>query len=115
MARAALAFVCQSCGAVHAKWYGQCNDCGLRNTLVEEAAAPPVGGSARRASKGRPFALEGLASTGAEPPRRETGVAEFDRVAGGGLVPGSAGVLGGGPPRGTGTLRPSAVRGPSRP
>src|SRR5258706_9385122 len=104
MARAALAFVCQSCGAVHAKWYGQCNDCGLRNTLGEEAAEPPVGGYARRASKGRPFALEGLASKGAEPPRRETGVAEFDRVAGGGLVPGSAVLLGGDPGVGKSTL-----------
>jgi DNA repair protein RadA/Sms len=103
MARAALAFVCQSCGAVHAKWYGQCSDCGARNTLVEEATAPPTGG-VRRTSKGRPFALEGLASPTAEPPRRDTGIAEFDRVAGGGLVPGSAVLLGGDPGVGKSTL-----------
>src|SRR5215831_13385922 len=104
MARPALAFVCQKCGTVHAKLYGQCNGCGEWNTLVEEAAAPPSGTNARRATKGRPFALEGLSSKAAEPPRRDTGVAEFDRVAGGGLVPGSALLLGGDPGVGKSTL-----------
>jgi DNA repair protein RadA/Sms len=102
--RNAHAFICQSCGTAHPKWAGQCSDCGSWNTLAEEQAAPPVGASARGRSKGRPFALEGLAHTSAEPARRMTGVAEFDRVTGGGLVPGSALLLGGDPGVGKSTL-----------
>jgi DNA repair protein RadA/Sms len=104
MARAAAAFVCQSCGAAHPKWSGRCDDCGAWNTLAEEQAAPPAGTSARRAGKGRVFVLEGLSSATAEPARRLTGIAEFDRVTGGGLVPGSALLLGGDPGVGKSTL-----------
>jgi DNA repair protein RadA/Sms len=104
MARAALAFVCQSCGAAHSKWSGRCDDCGAWNTLAEEQAAPPAGVSAKRTGRGRPFALEGLSSNAREPVRRLTRVAEFDRVAGGGLVPGSALLLGGDPGVGKSTL-----------
>ena len=104
MPRAALTFVCQSCGAAHPKWSGRCDDCGAWNTLVEEQAAPPAGTSAKRTGKGRPFVLEGLSSTSAEPARRHTRIAEFDRVAGGGLVPGSALLLGGDPGVGKSTL-----------
>jgi DNA repair protein RadA/Sms len=99
-----LAFVCQSCGTAHPKWSGRCDDCGAWNTLVEEQAAPPAGAAARRAGKGRAFTLETLSSTSAEPERRLTRVAEFDRVAGGGLVPGSALLLGGDPGVGKSTL-----------
>ena len=104
MARVQLAFVCQSCGAAHPKWSGQCNDCGAWNTLIEEQAAPPAGVSARRSAKGRAFALETLAHSGEAPKRRATKIAEFDRVTGGGLVPGSALLLGGDPGVGKSTL-----------
>jgi DNA repair protein RadA/Sms len=104
MGRSALAYVCQSCGSAHSKWSGRCDDCGAWNTLSEEQAAPPAGVSARRVGKGRPFALEGLAHKGEEPARRLTGVVEFDRVTGGGLVPGSALLLGGDPGVGKSTL-----------
>ncbi len=104
MARSTLGFVCQACGALHPKWAGKCDECGAWNTLVEEAAAPPTGGAARRVGKGRVFPLEGLASEEKEPPRRVTGVEEFDRVAGGGLVPGSALLIGGDPGVGKSTL-----------
>jgi DNA repair protein RadA/Sms len=104
MARVQLAFVCQSCGAAHPKWSGQCNDCGAWNTLIEEQAAPPAGASARRSAKGRAFALETLAHSGEAPKRRATKIAEFDRVTGGGLVPGSALLLGGDPGVGKSTL-----------
>src|SRR4051812_41695850 len=104
MARGGASFVCQACGAVHPKWAGQCGDCGAWNTLVEEKSAPPMGASARKIGKGRAVVLEGLASTGAEPARRPTSVAEFDRVTGGGLVPGSALLLGGDPGVGKSTL-----------
>jgi DNA repair protein RadA/Sms len=104
MARTALAFVCQSCGSAHNKWAGRCDDCGEWNTLVEEAAASPIGASAKRMSKGRPFVLEGLTASEKEPGRRVTHVNEFDRVAGGGLVPGSALLVGGDPGVGKSTL-----------
>src|SRR5579885_1596529 len=104
MARTATGFVCQSCGAAHGKWSGRCDDCGAWNSLAEEAAAPPSGAPGRRAAKGRAFALESLAAASEEPRRRQTGIAEFDRVAGGGVVPGSAILLGGDPGVGKSTL-----------
>ena len=102
MARA-LSFVCQSCGAAHSKWSGKCDACGGWNTIVEESAAIPAGAGARR-NKGRPFALEDLKAADELPARRITGVAEFDRVCGGGLVPGSALLIGGDPGVGKSTL-----------
>ncbi len=104
MARGATSFVCQSCGAVHPQWSGRCDACGAWNTLAGESAAPPAGASARRTAKGHPFALEGLAAANREPERRVTGIAEFDRVTGGGLVPGSALLIGGDPGVGKSTL-----------
>jgi DNA repair protein RadA/Sms len=109
MARTAVAFVCQSCGAAHPKWSGRCDDCGAWNTLAEEQGAPPAGSSAKTRARGRPFALEGLAHTSAEPERRLTKVAEFDRVTGGGFVPGSALLLGGDPGVGKSTLMLQAL------
>src|SRR5580692_11737752 len=104
MARAQPNFVCQSCGAVHAKWSGRCDACNGWNTIVEEGAAPPIGAGIKRSNRGRPFALEDLKTEDASPPRRETGVAEFDRVCGGGLVAGSALLIGGDPGVGKSTL-----------
>jgi len=104
MARAQLAYVCQSCGTAHTKWAGRCGDCGAWNTLVEEQAAPPVGATGKRTGKGRPFVLETLVHSGDPPKRRTTKIAEFDRVTGGGLVPGSAVLLGGDPGVGKSTL-----------
>jgi DNA repair protein RadA/Sms len=104
MAKASASFACQSCGAVHSKWSGRCDACGGWNTIVEEGAPPPLGGEARRRARGRPFALEDLKTDDAHPPRRATGIAEFDRVCGGGLVPGSALLVGGDPGIGKSTL-----------
>jgi DNA repair protein RadA/Sms len=103
MSRGQPSFVCQSCGAVSAKWSGKCEACGGWNTIIEEAAAVPAGAGARR-GKGRPFALEDLKTADELPPRRATGLAEFDRVSGGGLVPGSALLIGGDPGVGKSTL-----------
>src|SRR3954469_3566934 len=102
MARATT-FVCQTCGTTHSKWSGKCDACGGWNTIVEEGAAIPAGAGARR-GKGRPFALEDLQTADELPPRRVTGIAEFDRVCGGGLVPGSALLIGGDPGVGKSTL-----------
>jgi len=104
MAKSSASFVCQSCGTVHTKWAGRCDACGGWNTLVEEAAPPPIGGGGKSRGKGRRFALEDLKTTDEAPPRRPTGVAEFDRVCGGGLVPGSALLIGGDPGVGKSTL-----------
>lgn len=97
-------YICQACGAVQAKWSGRCDECGAWNSLSEESRMTPVGGGARRSGKGRAFTLEALHSTASEPARRITGVGEFDRVTGGGLVPGSALLLGGDPGVGKSTL-----------
>jgi DNA repair protein RadA/Sms len=104
MARAQTAYVCQACGAAHSKWAGQCDACGAWNTLAEEQTAPPQGASARRALKGRSVSFETLTSVSRPPERRMTGIAEFDRVTGGGLVAGSALLLGGDPGVGKSTL-----------
>ena len=103
MPRSQPTFVCQSCGAAHSKWSGRCDACGGWNTIVEESGGIPIGAGTRRA-KGRPFALEDLKTEDELPPRRQTGLAEFDRVCGGGLVPGSALLIGGDPGVGKSTL-----------
>src|SRR5471032_2615055 len=105
MARDGAIYVCQACGAVHSKWSGQCTACGAWNGLVEEAQSRPPGAlTPSRASKARGLAFETLQSETAAPPRIMTGVDEFDRVCGGGVVPGSAILLGGDPGVGKSTL-----------
>jgi DNA repair protein RadA/Sms len=104
MARAQANYVCQACGAVSVKWSGRCESCAAWNTIVEEKAAIPLGNSARNPARGRIVALEDLKSAEDAPPRRATGIAEFDRVCGGGLVPGSAVLVGGDPGVGKSTL-----------
>ncbi|MEQ9144512.1 MAG: DNA repair protein RadA [Parvibaculaceae bacterium] len=107
MAKARRQFVCQSCGAVSARWAGRCDGCGEWNTIAEEVAesAGVAGGPAKaNKSKGRQIALVPLAGDATETPRRTTGLKEFDRVLGGGLVPGSAVLVGGDPGIGKSTL-----------
>src|ERR1700724_738930 len=104
MARSQANFVCQSCGAAAAKWSGRCEACGAWNTIAEEKAATPMGMAARKPARGRGFSLEDLKTEENAPPRRATGIAEFDRVCGGGLVPGSALLVGGDPGVGKSTL-----------
>ncbi len=99
-ARAQNSFICQSCGAAAARWAGRCEACGAWNTLVEEGAAIP----ARLSRKGRPFAVEPLKGETHEAPRLASGIGEFDRVTGGGLVRGSVLLLGGDPGIGKSTL-----------
>ncbi len=94
-----LPYTCTACGAGHPKWSGRCDACGAWNTLVEEAASGP-----RAAPKGRALPLTDLATAEAPPPRTEAGVAELDRVLGGGLVPASAVLVGGDPGIGKSTL-----------
>lgn len=105
MARDTLLYVCQSCGAVHSKWAGQCSACGEWNCLSEESkSAPPGAMKPASTARGRGLQFETLQSDTPEPPRIVTGVTEFDRVCGGGVVPGSAILLGGDPGVGKSTL-----------
>src|ERR1700722_18318220 len=107
MARAQARFVCQECGAVHPKWVGKCESCGAWNSLVEEAQeALPKGIGARGPgnSKARAVDFVGLRGASKPTPRCQSGIAEFDRVCGGGLVAGSALLVGGDPGIGKSTL-----------
>ena len=105
MARAASEYVCNQCGNVTTKWSGKCESCEQWNTISEIAgsAAPPVGRGAKKA-KGKSVELAPLAGDDKEPERRKSGIGEFDRVLGGGLVPGSATLIGGDPGIGKSTL-----------
>ncbi|MBM3568427.1 MAG: DNA repair protein RadA [Alphaproteobacteria bacterium] len=108
MAKAQQIFVCQACGAQAHKWAGRCETCGEWNSIVAEtaAAAPPKG---LGAGKGAKLELVGLAGETTPPPRLVTGIGELDRVAGGGLVEGSALLVGGDPGIGKSTLLLQAV------
>lgn len=98
-------FVCQNCGAVAPRWAGKCTSCGEWNTLVEETdAAPPPGSGLARASKGRVIELETLTKATEKIARLPTGLAELDRVTGGGIVPGSTLLIAGEPGIGKSTL-----------
>jgi len=99
MARAKKAYVCAECGAHSVKWQGQCPDCDAWNSLIERTLAPP-GKSSGTAAK--PLTLAALADDA--PLRYPTGFDEFDRVLGGGLVPGAVVLLGGDPGVGKSTL-----------
>src|ERR687896_587757 len=108
MAKQRIAFVCQSCGAVYNRWKGKCEACGGWNTIVEEtgAAHPLAGPVATRPAraKGRVFPLEGLAGETHDAPRTSSGLAELNRVTGGGFVRGSVILIGGDPGIGKSTL-----------
>ncbi|HYZ45651.1 MAG TPA: DNA repair protein RadA, partial [Xanthobacteraceae bacterium] len=103
MARRETTFICQDCGAVYGRWQGKCDACGQWNTIAEESSAS-LQVSARAPRKGRLFALEPLAGAGHDAPRLASGLAEFDRVTGGGFVRGSVLLLGGDPGIGKSTL-----------
>ncbi len=105
MAKASANFVCQSCGNATSKWSGRCDACGEWNTITEEVPlSQGPGGKTLGATRGRKVALSDLATTEAAPPRTASKIEELDRVLGGGLVPGSAILVGGDPGIGKSTL-----------
>ena len=103
MAKAKIAYTCTECGGQAPKWQGQCPACMAWNTLVETIAETPSVN--RYAALNQTAGLQKLADVeAAEIPRQPTGVSEFDRVLGGGLVPGGVVLLGGDPGIGKSTL-----------
>ena len=104
MAKARIAYVCEKCGAHSVKWQGQCPDCDAWNTLVEQSVSTPA---AAAGNTRRPSTVAEAA--GDSELRFPTGFGEFDRVLGGGLVPGSVVLLGGDPGVGKSTLLQQVV------
>ena len=99
-------YVCQACGSVSPRWQGQCADCSEWNSLVEDSGnvVTPFAAKHDLRTGGRAVQLVGLDAEVALPPRMPTGIAEFDRAIGGGLVAGSATLIGGDPGIGKSTL-----------
>ena len=106
MAKASGHYVCQSCGASTSRWSGRCESCGTWNSIVEEAPATLAPHGAKRAAGGKGGRLNFVGLSGSETaaPRRMSGIAEFDRVCGGGLTRGSAILVGGDPGIGKSTV-----------
>src|SRR4051812_32664316 len=112
MAKAKSQFLCNSCGSVHPKWMGKCPDCGAWDSLEEYKAPTADPRAASRTPGGAQTGdlIHGAAALAldeiddAEAPRQPTGIGEFDRVLGGGVVPGSAVLVGGEPGIGKSTL-----------
>ena len=103
MSRRGLSFICQNCGAGANRWQGKCEACGEWNTMVEEGAERPPG-PGRKAPKGRLFELQPLTGEAHDAPRLPSGIAELDRVTGGGFVRGSVLLMAGDPGIGKSTL-----------
>jgi DNA repair protein RadA/Sms len=104
MAKPRKRYVCKACGSVQTRWQGQCPDCAEWNTLVEDAPATVFSQKHDLSSGGRAVEFAPLSAPGELPRRRSTGLAEFDRALGGGVVPGSAILMGGDPGIGKSTL-----------
>ncbi len=104
MAKPKRRYVCTECGSVSTRWQGQCPDCSQWNTMVEDLPATVFSTKHDLSTGGRPVTFETLDAPTAPLTRRTTGLAEFDRALGGGLVPGSAILMGGEPGIGKSTL-----------
>ncbi|MCP3943432.1 MAG: DNA repair protein RadA [Desulfobacteraceae bacterium] len=95
-------FLCCSCGGQTPKWMGRCPECGAWDTLVEEKIMGAVSGKARTITDSKPVSINAVGGTQAL--RLKTGITEFDRVIGGGIVDGSLVLIGGDPGIGKSTL-----------
>ena len=110
MVKARTQFVCQNCGTVYSRWAGKCDACGEWNTIVEEGTSGGIGGGpVKNTRKGRVVALTTLSGDIEDAPRIQSGIAELDRVTGGGFVRGSALLVGGDPGIGKSTLLTQAA------
>lgn len=112
MANPRKTFVCQSCGSTTGKWAGQCEACNEWNSIIEQqdtSHPAGLGKASPNKARGRIIALSDLEGEDAPPPRLISGINEFDRACGGGLVPGSAILIGGDPGIGKSTILLQAV------
>ena len=105
-------FSCQACGYQSPKWMGKCPDCGQWQSMVEETAVQTDQGARFRGNAAQPVPIDSVAI--GDELRLETGIIEFDRVLGGGLVPGTLVLIGGDPGIGKSTLMLQALFGLSR-
>mgnify|MGYP006275627877 CR=1 FL=1 len=119
MAKATSTYVCSDCGAQTRQFFGRCSSCGSWNSLLEQAAPPatdqrrrrPVAAPEAQLTPAHPRRSEPIAAVGERPLQRlASGYGEFDRVLGGGLVPGSLVLLGGDPGIGKSTLLLQSAR-----
>ena len=99
-----VSYTCSKCGAAHTKWTGQCDSCQAWNTLADHGPLSAGPSKTLGGKRGRAIALTDLATIEEAPPRTKAGVAELDRVLGGGLVQASALLVGGDPGIGKSTL-----------
>ncbi|MXO58834.1 DNA repair protein RadA [Altererythrobacter salegens] len=97
-------YICQACGGVSHRWQGQCPDCAEWNSLVEDTPASVFSAKHDLSNGGRAIEFVPLDAPGEKLERRSTGLPEFDRALGGGLVPGAAILMGGDPGIGKSTL-----------
>ncbi len=104
MAKPKKRYICQACGSVSHRWQGQCPDCAEWNTLSEDVPATVFSQKHDLSSGGRAVEFVPLDAPSVPLKRRPTGLAEFDRALGGGLVPGSAILMSGDPGIGKSTL-----------
>src|SRR5947208_1552192 len=112
MAKARTQFLCNNCGSVHPKWFGKCPDCGTWDSLQEYKAPTPDARKPGASNIGHATAdlIHGAEAMNldeidiADAERTPTGIGEFDRILGGGIVPGSAVLVGGEPGIGKSTL-----------
>ena len=102
--KSAVQYVCQSCGAIYAKWQGKCDACGEWNTIVEEKTQTSGFSVLNPKKRGELIEFVNLSGSAQTYTRLKTGIKEIDRVSGGGLVPGSAILVGGDPGIGKSTL-----------
>lgn len=104
MAKDKTTYVCQSCGSSFPKWMGKCEACGGWNTLTEEVQAAKTSQFSRKIKSNRAIEFTTLQGEDSDYARAISGIGEFDRVCGGGLVPGSVILIGGDPGIGKSTL-----------
>ncbi len=117
MSKTKTQFVCQSCGYISPRWIGKCSECGSWNSFVEESISASTGSAKALGARG--FEANGMAAhpirlseiTAEQEGRITTGIAEFDRALGGGIMPGSIVLVGGDPGIGKSTLMMQVVRG----
>ncbi len=105
MAKDSSVFVCQQCGMTQPKWSGKCGGCESWNSFVEEGVtSSPFTKTSKYRNRSSSIKFENLEDQSPEVPRFFSGIAEFDRVCGGGIVPGSVLLVGGDPGIGKSTL-----------